>query len=59
MVEIKVGKKVKVYNMYTKRYRTRYIVSINRKTRRVGLSTVKNGGVSGYVSFGALKNRSY
>ena len=44
----KVGKKIKKYNMYSKRYRTYYIVSL--KGNKIGLSRTKKGGISSYIN---------
>lgn len=41
--QFKVGDKVKVYSMYTKRMRTRYIVDL-KEDGRLGISTCKGCG---------------
>jgi hypothetical protein len=46
-----IGKKVWVYNMYTKRYKQFYVIKSAAKAgvRRLALSTTSNGEISNYA----------
>ena len=51
--EVKVGDRVKVYNMWTKRKRIMFVV--DRKGKKLELSKVKNGGASDYAFEGGVE----